>query len=134
MRWMVSTSASTARAGIHHRQREIVYTSLMRKLPVFILPVLFLVFLSCESRNPGKNESRNPVEKYGDDVTKAYKGTQQFGKQMDVKNLQDAIRSFQVMNGRYPRDLGELEHFTGTPLDSSKYDYDPSAGTIKGRE
>ena len=103
-----------------------MYTSLMRRLPVFILPVLFLVFLSCESRNP--------VEKYGDDVTKAYKGTQQFGKQMDVKNLQDAIRSFQVMNGRYPRDLGELEHFTGTPLDSSKYDYDPSAGTIKGRE
>jgi len=106
----------------------------MKKLPGFILALLVIPFLSCESGNTGKSGSSNPVEKYGDDVTKAYKGTQQFGKQMDVKNLQDAIRSFHVMNGRYPRDLGELEHFTGTPLDSSKYDYDPSAGTIKGRE
>ena len=106
----------------------------MKRLPGFILPLLFVAFVSCESKNPGKDESRNPVEKYGDDVMKAYKGTQQFGKQMDVKNLQDAIRSFQVMNGRYPNDLKELEHFAGTPLDSSKYEYDPSAGTIKGRE
>ena len=79
-------------------------------------------------------ESKNPVEQYGDDVTKAYKGTQQFGSQMDVKNLQDAIRSFQVMNGRYPNDLKEIEHFTGTPLDSSKYEYDPSTGIVVARK
>src|SRR3990172_2299924 len=102
MRWTVSTSASTARAGIHYRQREIMYTSHMKRLHGFILPLLLVAFVSCESKNPGKDESRNPVEKYGDDVMKAYKGTQQFGKQMDVKNLQDAIRSFQVMNSRYP--------------------------------
>lgn len=79
-------------------------------------------------------ESKNPVEQYGDDVTKAYKGTQQFGSQMDVKNIQDAIRSFQVMNGRYPNDLKEIEHFTGTPLDGSKYEYDPSTGTLAARK
>jgi outer membrane protein assembly factor BamD (BamD/ComL family) len=106
----------------------------MRRLFVFFLLLLLISLLSCESKITGENKSKNPVEKYGDDVTKAYKGTQQFGKQMDVKNLQDAIRSFQVMNSRYPRDLAEVEHFTGTSLDSSKYDYDPSAGTIKEKE
>lgn len=79
-------------------------------------------------------ESKNPVEQYGDDVTKAYKRTQQFGSRMEVKNLQDAIRSFQVMNGRYPNDLKEIEQFIGTPLDSGKYEYDPSTGTVAARK
>jgi hypothetical protein len=121
------------KADIRYSQPEIVYTWFMRKR-LFCVLLFLAVFSACESKSPAVNESRNPVEKYGDDVIGAYKGTQQFGKQMDVKNLQDAIRSFQTMNGRYPRDLGELEHFAGTPLESSKYDYDPSAGTIKGRE
>jgi hypothetical protein len=92
----------------------------------FVLPLLLVAVVSCEGRNP--------VEKYGDDVTKAYKGTEQFAKQMDVKSLQDAIRSFHVMNGKYPKDIEELAHFTGAPLDSSKYDYDPSSGTIKEKQ
>lgn len=98
------------------------------------MAALVAALVSCESKNPAVNESRNPVEKYGDDVTRAYKGTQQFGIQMDIKNLQDAIRSFQTMNNRYPNDLAELGHFTGAPLDSSKYDYDPATGTIKARQ
>jgi len=106
----------------------------MRRLFVFFLLLLLISLLSCESKITGENKSKNPVEQYGDDVTRAYTGTQRFARQIDVKNLQDAIRSFHVMNGRYPRDLAEVEHFAGTPLDSSKYDYDPSAGTIKEKE
>ena len=96
-----------------------------------ILPLIVLILASCESKSPTVSESRNPVEKYGDDVTRAYTGTQRFAGQVDLKSLQDAIRSFHAMNGRYPHDLDELAHFTGAPLDSGKYDYDASAGTIK---
>jgi hypothetical protein len=38
------------------------------------------------------------------------------------------------MNGRYPDDLKDLEHFTGTPLDAAKYEYDPSTGTITAKK
>ncbi len=106
----------------------------MRRLLVFFLLSILISLVSCESKITGENKSRNPVEQYGDDVTRAYTGTQQFAKQMDVKSLQDAIRSFHVMNDRYPKDIEELAYFTGTPLDNSKYDYDPAAGTIKGKE
>ncbi len=128
------TSASTERAGIRYKQCEMVYTSFMKKLSGFVLLLALVAFLSCKGNNTGKDETRNPVEKYGDDVTRAYTGTQRFAKQMDVKSLQDAIRSFQAMNGRYPKDLGELENFAGARLDAGKYDYDPSTGIIKGKE
>ncbi len=127
------TSASTERAGIPYRQREIVYTSYVKGLSVIIL-LLALVSLSCKGDNVGKDGTRNPVEKYGDDVTRAYTGTQRFAKQMDAKSLQDAIRSFQALNGRYPKDLGELEQFAGARIDGNEYEYDPSAGTIRRKE
>lgn len=111
-----------------------VYTSLVRRLLKFILPVLVVASMSCESKDRAVNESRNPAEKYGDDVTRAYTGTQRFANQMDSKSLQDAIRSFHTINGRYPSDLEELGHFAGSPLDSRKYEYDPSAGTIKAKQ
>jgi len=97
----------------------------MRRLLLFLALASLPLIFSCESKNP--------VEQYGDDVTRAYKGTRQFGNQMDVKNLQDAVRSFQVMNGRYPNDLKELEHFAGTTLDAAKYEYDPSTGIITAK-
>ncbi len=98
----------------------------LMKMRMLLIPVLLFVLVSCKDKNP--------VEQYGNDVTKAYKGAGQFGRQMDVKNVQDAIKAFQVMNGRYPRDLKEIEHFIGSPLDSSRYEYDASTGIISAKE
>ncbi len=103
-----------------------LYTTGMGKVIPFLILVNLVFLSSCESKNP--------VEQYGNDVTTAYKGTQQFGARTSIKNLQDAIKAFQAMNGRYPVDLKELEHFIGSPLDGSKYEYDASTGIISARE
>lgn len=87
---------------------------------------LIIFVISCESKNP--------VEQYGDALIKTYKDTQQFGAKTTVKNLQESIKAFYAANGRYPNDLKELEDFTGITLDSSKYEYDPSKGTITQKE
>ncbi|MGD1076269.1 MAG: hypothetical protein ABR903_09390 [Thermodesulfovibrionales bacterium] len=79
-------------------------------------------------------DTKNPVEQYGTSAVKAYKNTQQLGGKADIHNLQEAIKAFHAANDRYPKDLKELGDFTGSPLDGSKYDYDPSQGTIRQKE
>lgn len=93
----------------------------VKKLPLLFLVCCILVFTSC----------KNPVEKYGDTVIKTYKGTQQFGKEVSLKQLQESIKAFHATHGRYPKDLGEISDFTGLTLDDDKYDYDPSTGVIR---
>ena len=93
----------------------------VKKLLFFFLVSFILAFTSC----------KNPVEEYGDTVIKTYKGTQQFGKQINLKQLQESIKAFYAANGRYPKDLEEISDFAGIKLDVDKYDYDPSTGIIK---
>lgn len=94
----------------------------VKKLLLLLFLVYFIfVFFSC----------KNPVEEYGDTVIKTYKGTQQFGRDIDIKQLQESIKTFHVAHGRYPKDLKEIRDFTGLKLDDDKYDYDPSTGIIK---
>ena len=96
------------------------------KVWLFLVVVVAFAFASCESKNP--------VKEYGDTVVKGYKGAQKAGSRASVKNLQDSISGFQAANGRYPKDLKELEAFTGETLDSAKYEYDPSTGIITSKE
>ncbi|MGD0883797.1 MAG: hypothetical protein ABSA46_02770 [Thermodesulfovibrionales bacterium] len=79
-------------------------------------------------------DAKNPVEQYDSAAVKAYKDTQQFGGKADIHNLQEAIKVFHVAHDRYPSDLKELEDFTGSPLNSGKYNYDASQGTITRKE
>jgi len=93
----------------------------VKNLPLLFLFCCILTFTSC----------KNPVEEYGDTVIKTYKGTQQFGKEVNLKQLQESTKTFHVAHGRYPKDLKEIRDFTGLKLDDDKYDYDPSTGIIK---
>ena len=93
----------------------------VKKLLFFFLVCCMLSFTSC----------KNPVEEYGDTVIKTYKGTQQFGKEVELKQLQESIKAFHAAHGRYPKDLEEISNFTGLTLDNDKYDYDPSTRIIK---
>ncbi|MDH5201986.1 MAG: hypothetical protein OEZ31_09215 [Nitrospirota bacterium] len=91
--------------------------------------LLLLLFLVCFTLT--FTSCKNPVEEYGDTVIKTYKGTQQFGKEVSLKQLQESIKAFHAAHGRYPKDLEEIRNFTGLNLDGDKYDYDPSLGIIK---
>jgi hypothetical protein len=98
----------------------------MRNAYAVILIGLTIIFASCKDKNP--------VEQYGDTLIKTYKNTQQFGDRTSLQNLQESTKAFHAANGRYPNDLKELEGFTGTALDSNKYEYDPSRGTITQKQ
>ena len=79
-------------------------------------------------------ESKNTLEQSGNTLIKSYKNTQQFGDKTSLQNLQESTKAFSAAQGRFPRDLGELEEFTGVKLDSSKYEYDPLTGNITHKE
>lgn len=93
---------------------------------LMVLVIQALICFGCESKNP--------FEQSGDTLIKSYKNTQQFGDRTSLQNLQESIKAFSAAHGRYPNDLKELEEFTGVTLDSSKYEYDPSTGTMTQRE
>jgi hypothetical protein len=93
----------------------------VKKLPLLFLVCCIFVFASC----------KNPVEEYGDTVIKTYKGTQQFGNEITLTQLQESIKAFNAAHSRYPKDLEEISDFTGLTLGDGKYDYDPSTGVIK---
>lgn len=99
------------------------------RYPRVFLCGLIVVMGSCASC-----DSKNPVEQYGDTVIKSYKNTQKTMSGVEIQKLQESIRTFQSMNGRFPNDLKELSDFVGSPLDSNRYHYDPSTGTIAAKE
>ena len=97
-----------------------------KRASVIVPAILSIIVLGCESRNS--------LEQSGDTLTKTYKNTQQFSDKISLQNLQESIKAFSVAHDRFPRDLKEVEEFTGETLDSSKYEYDPSTGKITQRE
>ncbi len=93
----------------------------MKRLPIIFLLFSIVILFSCE---------KNPVEEYGDETMKALKRTENLGDVQSISNIKQAINAFHISNGRYPQDLDELSRFTGENLDSNKYDYNPTTGSI----
>lgn len=72
----------------------------------------------------------NPVDEYGTGLIKAYKQSQPAADSANLRLLQQSAETFRAARGRYPRDLSELEAFTGAQIPSGKFSYDPSSGQI----
>ena len=99
----------------------------MRKA-LFIISLLLLISpLSC-------TEKSDPLDRYGETVVDKLESTRELGNQVSVARIQDSIRSFHAVNGRYPEDIEEIERFTGLTLDPGIYVYDPSTGLIALKE
>ncbi len=93
----------------------------MKKVKIIILLCITLSMVTCKE---------NPVDEYGDNVIKSYKRTEQFSREVSLKNIQRSINAFYTANNRYPNDLTELEGFMGTKIDINIYNYDHSTGII----
>lgn len=48
----------------------------------------------------------------------------------DLAALKSSIAAFHTAEGRYPKDLDELESFSGITIDKASYSYDPAKGTL----
>jgi len=88
-----------------------------------VLSILLCGVVSC-------SEEKNTVQKYGNTLTQSLKNTKKFDKDLNVEQIQKSIQEFNVANGKYPADLGELSSFSGLTLKSDNYEYDPANGTL----
>ena len=88
-----------------------------------VLSILLCGVVSC-------SEEKNTVQKYGNTLTQSLKNTKKFDKDLNVEQIQKSIQEFNVANGKYPADLGELSSFSGLTLKSDNYEYDPANGIL----
>src|SRR5512135_1284360 len=90
----------------------------------FICFGLFLILM------PGcKEKPKNPVAEYGDSLVGAYKGSQNAAEQANLDAVQKAINAYHAANEGYPKSLQDVEQLIGSPIDLTKYNYDPATGT-----
>ena len=80
------------------------------------------------------SDDKNSAQQYGNTMMQSYKSVQKFDAKVNVQQVQKSIQEFDAANGRYPTDLTELSLFSGLPLKSDKYDYDPSNGTLMEKQ
>jgi hypothetical protein len=90
---------------------------------LIVLCLLLCGVVSC-------TEEKKTVKKYGNTLTQSYKTVKKIDKDLNVQQVQKSIQEFSAANGRYPAYLGELSSFNGMALDSTKYTYDPTTGTL----
>ncbi|UCG79327.1 MAG: hypothetical protein JSV21_05760 [Nitrospirota bacterium] len=95
----------------------------MKQHLVYIMLSAAILLMSCK-------DSSNPADRYGETVVDKYISTQEFGEDITLRNLQQAITTFRLTHGRFPEDIDEVSDFSGMPLDADKYDYDPSTGVL----
>lgn len=99
----------------------------MKKLKISLIVLyLILAFVSC-------SDSKSPAKKSGDTVIDTYQNVKKFGSEVNLQRLQESIKAFYAVNGRYPEDIEELENFSGIKLGNDRYYYDPSTGAINYR-
>ena len=94
----------------------------------FLLYLLFFIlfFVACD-------DHKNPAKRYGDTAVDTYQNVKKFGAEVSLQRLQESIKAFNAVNGRYPKDIEELENFSGIKLGNDRYQYDPSTGVINYR-
>ena len=97
---------------------------------IFLAATLFALLLlpAC------KDKPKNPVAEYGDRLIDSYKGAQTAADMANLDALKKAIQAYRAANGAYPPELKDAADLVGSPLDLSKYDYDPATGAVTPRQ
>lgn len=105
------------------------------KFAIAIVVVCLLLSFSCGKKQSEKKQetSGNPVEQYGDVMSKTIKRAKGMDAVLPVKQL---IDSFYVQEGRYPSSLQELVEKNYVkeipqPPKGYTYSYEPSSGRIE---
>jgi hypothetical protein len=94
----------------------------MKKL-IYMTVMLAFVF-AC------KEKPKNPVAEYGDTMVNSYQKGKQAGLDGNLDAVKNAINAYHAANDKYPQNLDEIQPLIGSPVDFSKYDYNPQNGTV----
>jgi hypothetical protein len=103
-----------------------------------ILMILACFAVAATGCNRGEEEKKdespaNVVEAVGNYLGDTVQKKSESRNQMGMMQVRQRIRNFWGANGRYPRDLGELQNSTGplpNPGRGFHYQYDPATGNI----
>ncbi|MBF0337174.1 MAG: hypothetical protein HQL05_05020 [Nitrospirae bacterium] len=100
--------------------RYVVLTGIMALLPVIY---------ACDYASETKEDLSTITDKKVDKIEKSRVATDK----SDLEALKRGITGFNAANGRYPKDLDELQEFTAINFDKGIYNYNPQTGAITMR-
>lgn len=92
--------------------------------------VLFSFLMFVVTALSGCDEKTNPVSKVGDSLVGAYERSSAGADQATLNGIRDAIRAYYITHRGYPASLDEIQDLMNSPIDSSRYAYDPDTGMI----
>ncbi|KJU86499.1 hypothetical protein MBAV_001306 [Candidatus Magnetobacterium bavaricum] len=90
------------------------------------LMVLFLAGYSCDKVEKTKEDISNLTDKKLEKIETSRVATEK----NDIETLKRGIAAFSATNGRFPKDLAELQEFTAIDFDKGIYNYNPQTGAI----
>ncbi|WP_420266173.1 hypothetical protein [Candidatus Magnetominusculus dajiuhuensis] len=93
---------------------------------VVVLLCFVLAMQSCKKASEVSEKITDTSMKKVETMDKA----KALSQKTDIANLRQAVNSFQAAEGRYPKDLAELEQFAGVTIDKGIYKYDPNTGSL----
>lgn len=95
-------------------------------LKFFLLfPLLIIMLLpSC------KEKPKNPIAEYGDALMNAHQRSKDTAEKANLDAIQETIRTYRASNDKYPASLNDIKGMIGSPIDISRYNYDPQTGTV----
>jgi len=97
----------------------------MKKVTLISTVLLLLPLLTA-----CKDEPRNPAREYGGALMDSYEKARDAAESANLDIIKRAVQQFHSANGEYPENLVDLEEFTGIEIDTDRYEYDPSTGTV----
>ena len=91
---------------------------------LFFAVAILAAILACDEK------PKNPVAEYGNAMINSYQRGKQAGVSGNLDAVKNAVQAYHAANDKYPQNLDEIQPLIGSPVDFSKYDYDPQSGTV----
>ncbi len=74
--------------------------------------------------------SCNPAEEAGNVLIQSYERSKKAVEQVNLQNIQRAVRMYRTINGKYPQGLEDIESMMNAPVDMELYQYNPETGKV----
>lgn len=74
--------------------------------------------------------AKKVIEDYHKGLTTSIDKAKSVQAKVDMGAVQDAVRNYQVENGRCPEGLDAIKSYVGPKVNLSLYNYDPGTGTV----
>jgi hypothetical protein len=94
-----------------------------RFITIIVAALAMSLALACEE---------NPAQEYGRALTGSMDRAESVAERANLEALRRSVESHRALNGRYPESLDGIAQAMG--LDPSRFDYNPSTGTVTLRK